>query len=70
MICAAILKELRRGKNMYLKKIELEGFKSFADKTVLEFMSGITTVIGLYYMRLFTRFRKTFYSSICFAKNI
>lgn len=46
MICAAILKELRRGKNMYLKKIELEGFKSFADKTVLEFMSGITTVIG------------------------
>ena len=31
---------------MYLKKIELEGFKSFADKTVLEFMSGITTVIG------------------------
>ncbi len=46
MICVAILKELRRGKNMYLKKIELEGFKSFADKTVLEFMSGITTVIG------------------------
>ena len=31
---------------MYLKRIELEGFKSFADKTVLEFMSGITTVIG------------------------
>ena len=31
MICVAILKELRRGKNMYLKKIELEGFKSFAD---------------------------------------
>ena len=31
---------------MYLKKIELQGFKSFADKTVLEFMPGITTVIG------------------------
>ena len=31
---------------MYLKRIELQGFKSFADKTVLEFMPGITTVIG------------------------
>ena len=31
---------------MYLKKIELQGFKSFADKTVLEFFPGITTVIG------------------------
>ena len=31
---------------MYLKKIELQGFKSFADKTVLEFLPGITTVIG------------------------
>lgn len=31
---------------MYLKKLEMHGFKSFADKTVLEFMPGITTVIG------------------------
>ncbi|MCI8291211.1 MAG: chromosome segregation protein SMC [Clostridia bacterium] len=31
---------------MYLKRIELQGFKSFADKTVLEFLPGITTVIG------------------------
>ena len=31
---------------MYLKRLELQGFKSFADRTVLEFMPGITTVIG------------------------
>lgn len=31
---------------MYLKKLEMYGFKSFADKTVLDFMPGITTVIG------------------------
>ena len=31
---------------MYLKRLELQGFKSFADKTVLELMPGLTTVIG------------------------
>ena len=31
---------------MYLKRLEMYGFKSFADKTNLEFMPGITTVIG------------------------
>mgnify|MGYP004499593691 FL=1 len=31
---------------MYLKRLEMQGFKSFADKTVLELMPGITGVIG------------------------
>lgn len=31
---------------MYLKKLEIQGFKSFADKTIFEFRPGITTVIG------------------------
>ena len=31
---------------MYLKRLEMQGFKSFADKTILEFKSGITGVIG------------------------
>ena len=31
---------------MYLKKLELQGFKSFADRTILEFKPGITAVIG------------------------
>lgn len=37
---------LNKEDKMYLKKLEMHGFKSFADKTVLEFMPGITTVIG------------------------
>ena len=31
---------------MYLKRLEMQGFKSFADKTVLELRNGITSVIG------------------------
>ena len=31
---------------MYLKRLELQGFKSFADKTILEFKPGITSVMG------------------------
>ncbi|MBU4368761.1 AAA family ATPase, partial [Patescibacteria group bacterium] len=31
---------------MYLKKIEISGFKSFARKTTLEFEKGISAVVG------------------------
>ncbi|NOU68422.1 chromosome segregation protein SMC [Paenibacillus sp. LMG 31461] len=31
---------------MFLKRIELSGFKSFADRTELEFVRGITAVVG------------------------
>ncbi|MCX7709633.1 MAG: chromosome segregation protein SMC [Clostridia bacterium] len=31
---------------MYLKKLEIQGFKSFADKINLDFNSGITSVVG------------------------
>ncbi|WP_285946728.1 chromosome segregation SMC family protein, partial [Thomasclavelia cocleata] len=31
---------------MYLKRIELHGFKSFADKVNVEFQSGITGIVG------------------------
>ncbi|HOP75400.1 MAG TPA: chromosome segregation protein SMC [Bacillota bacterium] len=31
---------------MYLKRLELLGFKSFADKIKLEFMPGVTAVVG------------------------
>lgn len=31
---------------MFLKRLELQGFKSFADKTVLDFTDGATAVVG------------------------
>lgn len=31
---------------MYLKKLEMKGFKSFADKTEIDFQSGISCIVG------------------------
>ncbi len=31
---------------VHLKKIEIAGFKSFADKTTIEFVNGVTAVVG------------------------
>ena len=31
---------------MYLKKLEIQGFKSFANKTALQFGTGVTCVVG------------------------
>ena len=31
---------------MHLKRLELFGFKTFADRTELEFLPGITAVVG------------------------
>ena len=31
---------------MYLKTLKAHGFKSFADKTILEFTNGINGIVG------------------------
>ena len=31
---------------MQLKRVEMQGFKSFADKTSIDFLDGITTIVG------------------------
>ncbi len=31
---------------LYLKKVEIQGFKSFADKTIIEFKNEVTAIVG------------------------
>ena len=31
---------------MFLTRIEINGFKSFADKTVIDFEEGVTAIVG------------------------
>ena len=32
--------------DLYLKSLEIQGFKSFADKIILHFNKGLTSVVG------------------------
>ena len=32
--------------NLHLKKVEIRGFKSFADKIEIDFEEGITAIVG------------------------
>ncbi len=31
---------------MFLKRIEMQGFKSFADRTIIQFVHPITGIVG------------------------
>ncbi len=48
MILSVHIETLQRGSGqaLYLKRLEMVGFKSFASRTMLEFSPGITAVVG------------------------